>query len=341
MIEPELVQPRPTDGRNIDQGLGTLRGEGALQEIAELDEARPFETRPYRAEATSEQDSYYGLPILKETVWKWAIPAYFYVGGLAGASAALSAASLLRGRSLSQVARAGRLIAAGGAVASAALLIQDLGVRRRFIYMLRVFRPTSPMNLGTWILTAFGGAATAALLPGRIGDAASVVAGVVGLPLTSYTGVLLANTAVPLWQEARTTLPPVFVASAAASAASAMELLPLGGREQRVVRRMAVAAKLAEVLNDLAMEREVRRVERVALPLKNGVSGVLWRGAKLCKAASLVLSLWPRKRRWGWIAAGALGTLGALGTRFAIFEGGKASARDPHATVAMQTSSGP
>ncbi|HMA08713.1 MAG TPA: NrfD/PsrC family molybdoenzyme membrane anchor subunit, partial [Ramlibacter sp.] len=216
MIETELVQPRPSDGRNIDQTLGTLRGEGALQEIANLDEARPFETRPYRAEATAEQDSYYGLPLLKETVWKWAIPAYFYVGGLAGASAALSAASLLRGRALSQVARAGKLIAAGGAVASAALLIQDLGIRRRFIYMLRVFRPTSPMNLGSWILTAFGGAAMAALLPGRTGDAASVAAGVIGLPLTSYTGVLLANTAVPLWQGARTTLPPVFVASAAA-----------------------------------------------------------------------------------------------------------------------------
>jgi formate-dependent nitrite reductase membrane component NrfD len=336
MTETELVQPRPTDGRNIDQTLGALRGEGALQEIAELDRARPFETRPYRGEATAEQDSYYGLPLLKETVWKWAIPAYFYVGGLAGASAALAAASLLRGRALSQVVRAGRLIAAGGAVTSAALLIQDLGIRRRFIYMLRVFRPTSPMNLGSWILTAFGGAAAASLLPGRVGDAASVAAGVVGLPLTSYTGVLLANTAVPLWQGARTTLPPVFVASAAASAAGALEMLPLRAREQRVVRRLAVAGKLAEVLNDVAMERELHRVERVALPLKNGISGALWRGAKLCKAASLALSLWPRKPRWGWVAAGALGTLGALATRFAIFEGGKASARDPHATIALQ-----
>lgn len=335
--QPERVQPRPTDGRNIDQTLGALRGEGALQEIGKLDEARPFETRPRRSEATAERDSYYGLPLLKETVWKWAIPTYFYVGGLAGASAALSAACLVRGRALSRVARAGRLIAAGGAVASAGLLIQDLGIRRRFIYMLRVFRPTSPMNLGSWILTAFGGAATAALLPGRVGDVASVAAGVVGLPLTSYTGVLLANTAVPFWQEARTTLPPVFVASAAASAAGAMELLPLRGREQRVVRRLAVAGKMAELLNDLAMERELKRVERVALPLENGVSGVLWRGAKICKAASLLLSLWPRKPRWGWIAAGALGTLGALGTRFAIFEGGKASARDPHAVVATQS----
>ncbi|HZX96198.1 MAG TPA: NrfD/PsrC family molybdoenzyme membrane anchor subunit [Myxococcales bacterium] len=336
MRTPELVQPRPTDGRNIDPALGELRGEGAQQTVATLDEARPFETRPARGEATAETDSYYGLPLLKETVWKWAIPTYFYVGGLAGASAAVAAASLLRRRSLVHIGRAGRLIAVGGAMASAALLIQDLGIRKRFIYMLRVFRPTSPMNLGSWLLTAFGGAATASLLPGRIGDAVSVAAGVLGLPLTSYTGVLLANTAVPLWQQARTTLPPVFVASAAASAAGALEMLPLRPREQRVVRRMAVAGKLAELLNDIALEHEVGRVERVALPLHRGISGALWRAAKACKTASLILSLFPRKPRWGWIAAGVLGNLGALATRFAIFEGGKASARDPHATVEMQ-----
>src|SRR5207244_7054583 len=101
----------------------------------------------------------------------------------------------------------------GGAALSAGLLIEDLGIRSRFIYMLRVFRPTSPMNVGSWLLTGFGLAAGGALLlRGRLGQAAGVAAGILGLPLTGYTGVLLANTAVPLWQEGRTALPPLFVA---------------------------------------------------------------------------------------------------------------------------------
>lgn len=328
------IAPSSRDGRNLDEDLGVLQGEGALQKVERLDEGRPFERRPWRREATADQDSYYGLPMLKESVWKWPIPLYFYVGGLAGGSALLAAAALLRKHRLPGIARAGRVIAASGAVVSAALLIQDLGIRRRFIYMLRVFRPTSPMNLGTWILSGFGACAAGSLLPGKIGDAASVAAGVLGLPLSGYTGVLLANTAVPLWQKARANLPPVFVASAAASVASAMELLPLSRAEQRVARRMAVAGKLAELCTDVALEHEVGKIERIGRPLERGVSGALWKTAKACKAASLVCSMIPRKRAWLRVCGGVLGTMGALCTRFSLFHGGKASARDPRAAVA-------
>jgi len=52
----------------------------------------------------------------------------------------------------------------GALVYSGMFMAEDLGVRRRFINMLRVFRPSSPMNLGTWILSAFGGAVTGASL---------------------------------------------------------------------------------------------------------------------------------------------------------------------------------
>lgn len=331
------AQAPPRDGRNIDQTMGALRGEGALQRISDLDGARPFERHPWRRDATADDRSYFGLPMLKESVWKWPIPAYFYVGGLAGGSAVLgAAASLLGDGRLPRIARASRLIAAAGAVASAGLLIQDLGIRRRFVYMLRVFRPTSPMNLGSWLLSAFGASAAGALLPGRTGTASAMVSGVIGLPLTAYTGVLLANTAVPFWQQARTTLPPVFVASAAASVACAFEMMRLGPREQRVVRRLAIVGKLAELLNDLAMERELSKVPRVALPLHEGVPAALWRSATVCKLASLAASALPNKPRWLRLAGAFLGTLGALATRFAIFHGGQSSARDPHATVALQ-----
>jgi hypothetical protein len=59
------------------------------------------------------------------------------------------------------------------------------------------------------VLASFGALSGAAALPAllpvpralrRTGDAAGIAAGVVGLPLTGYTGVLLANTAVPVWR---------------------------------------------------------------------------------------------------------------------------------------------
>ncbi len=329
-LDPETDVTRPMgDGRNIDPRIGTLAGEGSHQEVERI---HPGRATPAAEPASG--DSYYGLPVLKETVWKWPIPTYFYVGGLAGASAVLSAAALLRRGSLGRIARTGRIIALGGAGLSAALLIKDLGRPMRFLYMLRVFRPGSPMNVGTWILSAFGACAFGAVaLPGRLGDAASVGAGLFGLPLSSYTAVLLANTAVPLWQGTRNALPVLFVASAASSAASALELCQLPAAEARVVRRFAVAAKLADIVSAMAVEREANAVERVGRPLR---ASALWKAAKLCVLASLAVSALPRKPRWLRIAGGALGTLGALGTRFGIFQAGRWSARDPQATFDQQ-----
>src|SRR5438270_5418458 len=188
-----------SDGRNIDESLGILAGEGAQQEVKDRDGkgARPVPEPSERAESTADPDSYYGLPLLKEPVWKWPVPAYCYVGGVAGGCAALGAAATRSGdASLRPLCERTRVIAAGGAVVSAGLLIWDLGRPSRFLNMMRVFRPTSPMNLGTWIISAFGGFATvAALLRKRragplaaIGDAAAIAAGVVGVPLAGYTG---------------------------------------------------------------------------------------------------------------------------------------------------------
>ncbi|MFL5290595.1 MAG: NrfD/PsrC family molybdoenzyme membrane anchor subunit, partial [Myxococcales bacterium] len=156
------------DGRNIDPSLGILAGEGAHQEVRERSGkgARPVPEPHERAESTADADSYYGLPMLKEPVWKWPIPTYFYVGGVAGASAVLGAAAGRTGDpALRSLCERTRLFAAGGAMASAALLIWDLGRPSRFLNMMRVFRPTSPMNMGTWILSAFGGCCAVATLP--------------------------------------------------------------------------------------------------------------------------------------------------------------------------------
>src|SRR5437870_269387 len=183
--------PPADDGRNVDSLLGLLEGEGAAQQVDRLAEEHPHPPPSELHDSTSDLETYYGLPLLKEHVWKAAIPAYFYVGGVAGASAALGAAATWSGSPLlGGLVRKTRLIAAGGAMVSAAFLIEDLGRPSRFFNMLRVFRPTSPMSIGSWLLAGFGALSTAAaLFRGRragplaaIGDGAAAGAGALGEP---------------------------------------------------------------------------------------------------------------------------------------------------------------
>jgi hypothetical protein len=164
----------------------------------------------------------------------------------------------------------------------------------------------------------------------------SVAAGVLGLPLSGYSAVLLANTAVPVWQATRRTLPWLFMSSGVASAGSLLELLPLKGQEQRVVRVYGTLGKVAELAAGVAVQREASRMEVLGRPLKHGVAGTWWKASKACVEASLVLGLWPRKARWARVAGALLGTAGSLAMRYAMFRAGKASASDPQATFQPQ-----
>ena len=336
------------DGRNIDPELGVLVGEGAHQAVpdrrAEEQGTVPYDVWrqvPGRAEG---EVTYYDRPVLKEPVWIWAVPAYFYFGGVAGASAVLGAAvQLAGGRELRDLTvRCRRVAAVSGAVGTG-LLIYDLGRPERFLNMLRVFRPSSPMSVGSWVLAAAGPlTAGSAILARRrgyagfLGDLAGLGAGLVGMPQVGYTAVLLSNTAVPMWQDTRRSLPPLFTASAVSSAASALELMDLEDDEERVVHRFGLMGKVAELAAMAAVEREAGRVERVGRPLREGLSGALWRAARGLTAASLVLSLLPGRSRRKRLASGVLGSAGGIALRFAVFQAGKASARDPRATFQHQ-----
>src|SRR5207245_6986861 len=116
----------PLDGRNIDPEIGALTGEGALQRVRELN--APHGEASWIGPAPSDVPdtpvpTYYNVPALKEPVWRWYIPAYFYAGGVGGACAVLGAtAELMDGGEMRALSRRCRLIAAGGAVASAGLL---------------------------------------------------------------------------------------------------------------------------------------------------------------------------------------------------------------------------
>ncbi|MEO2107652.1 MAG: hypothetical protein ABGZ36_18675, partial [Actinomycetota bacterium] len=64
----------------------------------------------------AEPRSYYDLPIVKAPVWTWEVPAYFFVGGAAGASSVLAVVAEATGNA--SLARTARLVAAGGVAAS-------------------------------------------------------------------------------------------------------------------------------------------------------------------------------------------------------------------------------
>ncbi len=116
--------------------------------------------------------SYYGRPVIKEPVWKNPdVPGYLFLGGLAGASSVLAAGAQLSG--YRPLARAAKISALGAISLSAVALINDLGRPARFVNMLRVFKPSSPMSVGSWLLAGYGPVAGAAavcevtgLLPG-------------------------------------------------------------------------------------------------------------------------------------------------------------------------------
>jgi len=179
---------------------------------------------------SAEFRSYYGRPVVKAPVWRHDIAAYLFTGGLAAGSALLAAGADLTGRR--GLRRAGRVAALGALGASTYFLINDLGRPERFHHMLRVVKPTSPMSMGSWILTAFGSAAGVAaaseLVPrgfvGTAGRAAGLAAAALAPPLATYTAVLLADTATPSWHEAYPELPFIFAGSALASGAALLIL---------------------------------------------------------------------------------------------------------------------
>jgi formate-dependent nitrite reductase membrane component NrfD len=287
--------------------------------------------------STDDFRSYYGRPVIKEPTWTWEIPCYFFTGGLAGASSVLSLAARLAGRE--KLSRTALYVGAVADAASPALLVSDLGRPERFHHMLRVFKVTSPMSVGAWILLVSGGASnTAALLEllGRLKPvklAAEVVAALSGPPLATYTGVLVADTAVPVWHEGRHELPWLFGASACASAGAAACAF-LDPAEAGPARRLAVAGVAAEGIAMHAMELRLGETGEV---YRRGTAGKLATAAKaLAGTGALVLARRGRRSRPAAVLGGALVCAGELCLRWSVFKAGFQSARDPKYTIRPQ-----
>jgi hypothetical protein len=289
--------------------------------------------------------SYYGRPILK--VSRWAephLPAYLFLGELSGAGAVLGAVAAATGRP--QLARAARLTAIAGAAGGGAFLAAELGRPDRFINMLRVAKPTSPMSMGSWILTAHSGLAVAAAasdLTGVLRRAGAVAGGasaVTGPLLAAYPAVLLGNTAVPAWHAGYRQLAALFTGgamTAAAAAGLAASCLPGGAAGTGPAARLAVLGAAVESAAGFSLERTLGPAGE---PYQQGSAGRLLTAARLMTLSGGAAALAAPRSRLAAVASAALLSGGGLCAKFGVLRAGKASAADPKYVVQQQRANG-
>lgn len=329
-----------TDGqRNVRPGRQATTGVNVAPSTGQVAaRKRATSKADHQMVPDAEFSSYYGLPIINQPTWQAPdIAGYLFLGGLAGAGSVIAAGADMTGRPmLARTLKTG-CMAAGGL--SLLALVHDLGRPKRFVNMLRTFKVTSPMSVGSWLLSVYvpaAGAAALSALTGiapAAGAAATGIAAMLGPGVASYTGALMANTAVPAWHDGYRTMPFLFVASGA-SAAAGLGLLGAPLVETTPVRRLAVAAGITELALERVMEKRMGltgetfhlgRAKRYRW-LAEVLTGVGVAGAALASRRSRTVSA----------VSGAALMAGSAFTRFAVFEAGMISARDPKYIVVPQ-----
>jgi formate-dependent nitrite reductase membrane component NrfD len=306
---------------------------------------------------------YYDIPVIHGPHWKWLIIGYFYFGGISGASAAIAAFLRLSGGTAgTPLARIATYISFLALVPCPVLLILDLGRPARFFHMLRAFRVTSPMSIGTWGLTIFGVLSTLTtglqLLEDRlagkenranggwrgVSKPLAVLSGVSGFFVAGYTGVLLAATAVPLWSKRPALLGPLFLSSAMTSGAAAIGAVAsaLDHKESATHDRLRTLELLSTVAEESLLVIWIMALGQTAKPITEGRLGAVVRHAAVGAGMALPLSIGalspylPRRlRRPVGIVSAALTLAGVFVVRYAVVIGGRQSADDPHATFEM------
>ncbi len=286
----------------------------------------------------SPESGYYGRPLLKRPQWTNEIPLYFFCGGAAGAAAVIASAAKLAGTDPRLIRDARYLAAIGGAI-SPALLISDLGMPSRFLNMFRVVKFQSPMSVGSWTLLVFSGSAAAAAFLSAwqrqprgifkiLQNAGEFISTIAGPVVSTYTGVLLGATAIPVWNQNLSVLPLHFATSGMAAAAA---LLELRGHDSRALNTVGIITALGETA--IGASIEIRR-SPVSKPITSGRIGWLARAAGiLAGPVPLILRLLAsggnqsRNIKLRKIAA-ASAVAGSLASRLAWTRAGIGSAQD-------------
>jgi len=306
-------------------------------------------TPPNTPSDTSNHPTYYNQPVIRSGHWAWQIIVYFWIGGIAGVSYVISViASLVGEKEDEEIGRWGRYISIVGMLLSPILLIWDLGKPSRFLNMLRIFKPNSPMSMGTWgVVTLSGFVGISAVLQaaqdrrmtfisGLFGGwkrVAEPIGALLGLFMASYTGILISNTAVPLWARNRKTNAPIFLSSAFANAAAMLSLLlAITGRGTRRTEEKLAQLQLGATITESALlVHELNHLgPYLRKPFTEGKSSNYFYGSVATGIVLPTLMGNPRAR-WLKILKAILTLVGGLLFRAAIIEGGHESADDPQA----------
>jgi len=219
-------------------------------------------------------------------VWTWQVPLYFWSAhGPAGSAGVALAADLVGDEWSASVARK---VALGAVAPAPLLLIRDLGRPARFLNMLRVFQAAladEPGRVVPRLVHAIGAGAVGAdllkLRPAAKGLGA--VNALLGGYLGSYTGVLLAATAVPLWARSRIFLGPSFVSTATATGAAATRLVLVATGRRPVgtnPRRAQAPGGRRDARGTDALDRQRAPLGRAGRVLSEGRAGRLSRSAQ-------------------------------------------------------------
>jgi protein NrfD len=221
--------------------------------------------------------------------------------------------------------------------------------------MLRIFRPTSPMSIGSYVLTSFGALSaflTAVQLrrdlaggpgegePGALDQAAraaQIPAAITGAAMSTYTGALLAATSTPLWAALPKLLPAAFGASAMASAAAVLSLLA-NGSERDTLHRVELVASTVELILAAMLPGKLResgiktRIDVApvlaagAAPLLHQIAGAIERPR--AGRADETAAYTRRAARFGKASAVAV-LAGAFLLRHLVLRAGNESAKRP------------
>ena len=306
---------------------------------------------PGRGPEDYDGTTYYGRSPLKPAPFENSVVGgYIFLAGVSGAAQVIATlADLSRPGRRSGLVRAGRYLSLLAPVLGAPLLIYDLHTPQRFYNMLRIFRRTSPMSIGTWMLTAFSGFAglTAALqflsdrlAPsrwfGRVARATQLPAAIAGAGIATYTASLLSATSTPLWAAAPRAMAVRLGSSSMASGAAALALVEhiVGRRDTAAdLDTLAVAALAAELVATVASRRSY--AERGISAASESPQGVAEFALAEVGGIGVPIVLKIASGVFGRSAPllGALGSLailgGSLSLRIGIMAQGDESARRP------------
>jgi DMSO reductase anchor subunit len=213
--------------------------------------------------------------------------------------------------------------------------------------MLRVFKPSSPMSMGSWLLAGYGPVAGAAavsemtgILPAA-GTAATLGAGLLGPAIATYTAALICDTAVPAWHQGYREMPYLFAGSAS-GAAGGLGLLAVRPADASPARKLAVVGAVTELvakqllIRRLAATPGLESSHGLAEPYEQGRAGAVLRAAEILTVAGLAGAVLGRRRRAVSALAGVSLLAASALTRYGVFEAGLASARDPKYTIVPQ-----